>query len=92
VQRLQGQVVARRGSPLAVFLIVVALLALLALFFVVAVVAIPVAIIGGLGFAGYRALKATARRKANELLNRDDAGRQNVRVLRSGPQEIPNER
>lgn len=47
-----------------------------------AVVAIPLAIIGGLGYAGYRALTAAARRKTNELLNRDDAGRRNVRVFR----------
>ncbi|HZW06679.1 MAG TPA: hypothetical protein VFF65_06120 [Phycisphaerales bacterium] len=90
MQRLHGQVVVRRTSPLAVVLIVLLVLALLALFFVVAVVAIPVAIVAGLGFAGYRALKGAARRKTNELLNRDEVGRQNVRVLRSGPQEAPN--
>lgn len=66
---------------------VLAVIALIALFFVLAVVAIPVAIVAGLGFAGYRALKGAAKAKANELLNRDDAGRQNVRVLRSAPDE-----
>lgn len=69
--------------------VVFAIVALIALFFMLAVVAVPVAIVAGLGFAGYRALKGAARAKTNELLNRDDAGRQNVRVLRSAPGEAP---
>jgi hypothetical protein len=72
---------------LAVALIVLGVLALVALMFVLAVVAIPVTIVAGLGFAGYRALKRLTTRKTNELLNRDEVGRQNVRVLRSAPQE-----
>ena len=88
MQRLQGQVGGRPLHPLAVVLIVLAVLALIGLAFVVAVVAIPVAIVAGLGFAGYRALKGAAKAKVQEISGRDDAGRQNVRVLRRGTEEV----
>ena len=54
-----------------------------------AVVAIPLLIVTGLAFGAYRALKSLTVRKTNELLNRDGAGRHNVRVLRSAPEEAP---
>ena len=56
-----------------------------------AVVAIPVLIVTGLAFGGYRALKSLTVRKTNELLNRDDAGRHNVRVLRSPTVQGPSD-
>lgn len=50
-----------------------------------AIVAIPLLIASGLAYTGYRALTGAAARKRNELLNRDEVGRQNVRVLRASP-------
>ncbi len=91
MQTLGGHPGPRPVSPLAAVLILAAAVVLIGLFLVFAVVAIPVAIAIGLCFAGYRALRVFTRRKTNELLNRDDAGRQNVRVLRTPPtaEEVP---
>ncbi|MFT3683425.1 MAG: hypothetical protein QM783_00630 [Phycisphaerales bacterium] len=82
-----GRVVARPISPVAAVGFLLLALVIIALMIVFAVVAIPLAIIAGLGYAGYRALTGAARRKTNELLNRDDAGRKNVRVTRSASSE-----
>jgi hypothetical protein len=86
VQRVAGQSVTVRPVSLPGVL----LIGLLAVVIVVAViafaiVAIPLLIVSGLAYTGYRALTGAAARKRNELLNRDDLGRQNVRVLRSTP-------
>jgi hypothetical protein len=65
---------------LAIMLVLIVVVGLIVAF---AVVAIPLLIVTGLAVGGYRVLKAKAVRKTNELLNRDEAGRHNVRVLRS---------
>jgi len=75
---------------LLIGLLVLAVLAVIVVLLIAsAVVVIPILIVTGLAFAGYRAARTFAVRKTNELLNRDGAGRHNVRVLRSGPSERP---
>lgn len=86
VQRISGQPGLRRVSPLVALLIMALLVVVVLLVVVFAVVMIPVLIVVGVCFALYRGVKRFARAKTNRVLNRDDAGRQNVRVLRSSPE------
>lgn len=79
-----GAIHARRVSPLTLTLLLLVALTLVGLAMIAAAIVIPLAVVAGLGFAGYRALTRAARRKTNEILNRDDDGRKNVRVRRTG--------
>jgi hypothetical protein len=86
VQRLSGQsVVVRPVSLPGVLLIGLLSVVIVLLVIAFAIVMIPLLVVSGLAYAAYRALRGAALRKRNELLNRDDLGRQNVRVLRSTP-------
>lgn len=87
MQRLSGQFGVQRVSPLAGVAIALVLILAAVLVVAVVVVAIPLLIVTGLAIGGYRAVKSLTVRKTNELLNRDGAGRHNVRVLRSSPEE-----
>lgn len=92
VNRLHGQSAQtppglRPVSPLAGLAIMLVLIVVVVLIVVFAVVAIPVLIVAGLAIGGWRAVRALTVRKTNELLNRDGAGRHNVRVLRTAPDE-----
>ena len=89
MQRISGQVGAYRVSPLAGVAIALVLILVVVLAVAFAVVVIPLLIVAGLAIGGYRAIKSLTVRKTNELLNRDVAGRHNVRVLRPSVSEPP---
>jgi len=90
VERIAGRSVhVRTGrlSPLAAVAIVVGFLLLAALILAVAIVAVPIALVVGLGYAVVRAFKSEPPPMPIGPSGDDDAGRQNVRVLRNPPEE-----